>query len=196
MSEPEFNPYAVPASPLVLPPSLTSARIEGAKLAIPKDWQSPPVCLLSGDIQDLTPLRRARLTWMNPGFLLFIFLSPILFVLIALLVQKKGKIYYHLSAAQAAQRKQRLQTNWTLFASAVLAFVAAYIWSSIAAGAAGVVLLLLCLILAVTWCRLLKVAKIDKTTIWLTGIPFPVMLRIVQAQDRGFQTPVSLINSL
>lgn len=122
---------------------------------------------------------------MNPAYLLFIFLSPLLFALIALLIQKKGKIYYYLTTDQANQRKQRLQINWILFASAVLAIAAAYIWSSIAAGAAGVVLLLLCLILAVTWCRLLKVAKIDKTTIWLTGIPLPVMLRIVQAQDQG-----------
>ncbi len=177
MSEPvPINPYAVPATWLVSQALADLARIEGNHLVVPKDWQSPPVCLLTGETNPLTPVRRAKLSWSNPMF-------------IFLIGAERGTFHYYLSAAQASHARKRLLGNWGIFGASLLSFTGAFSDGSVGLAWLGVTLLLLCLIFATTVCRLIKVAKMDKTTIWLRGIPRLVLELIVRMDQEQHLLP-------
>ena len=183
------NPYEAPRGEVLVPTSFNPVRIEGKQLVLPKDWTSPQLCLFTGVTHPLTPARKAKLSWVNPLYLISILAGFLIYVLIALVAQKKGTIHYFLSESMAAQVKKRLRINWGIFGASVLMFSGASATSSGELAGVGVLVLLICLFLAVTWCRLLKVGKIDKTSIWLKGIPADVQQKIVQMDQARYNTP-------
>lgn len=55
------NPYAPPRSGVDgAGPLLSLARIDRKCLVVPRDWQSPRICLLSGNTENLTPAKPIR----------------------------------------------------------------------------------------------------------------------------------------
>lgn len=165
------NPYAAPGAELVLPPIMTGAWSSGKHLVVPKGWVSPPVCLFTGAAGPLTPLRQGRLSYLQPAWLLLLLLSPLVLIIVGLFVTKKGNIHYVLEQEYARLRKRRLWGNWMIFVSGVLLIFLGANLDEGALAVLGIVFIIVSAFLGVTWCRLLKTAKITDDSIWLAGIP-------------------------
>lgn len=185
-----INPYAAPASELVMPASSQHSWIEKKSLVVPKDWQSPPICLLTGTTTDLTPIRKKTLAWSHPGALLLIILGIIGIVAIALL-QKRGTIHYYLSREKAAKIRRNLTVNWLVFGAGVLLiFMPSYMGRpALDVLLAGLALILTSAVLASTLCRPIRPGKITQTHIWLTNIPLQVREQIAAMEADSLNRP-------
>ena len=198
MVEPiELNPYAPPQSaPSVMPPK-SAARIEGKCLVVPKGWISPPFCLFTGVAEGLTPLKQGKLSYLNPLWIFSVLLSPAVLFLVAVIFTQKGNIYYVLSQEWAGRHRRRLVVNWLIvlvgLSGPFLLGLENVFWFL----GVGFVPLLVSLILAVTWCRLLKPAKIDAASIWLKGIPPAVQEKVIKWElGKAERVRGELVNSL
>lgn len=191
MNEPPYlNPYAAPSADLGVSASSQHSWIEKKSLVVPKDWQSPPICLLTGATTDLTPVRKKALTWVHPGLMVLILLG-IIGIIAVLLLQKKGTIHYYLSQEKAAEIRRKLAVNWSIFASGAFLISLLFIMERPIAGLTlfGFLLLLISGILAATVCRSVRPGKITRTHIWLTNIPLSVREQIVAMEQESLNRP-------
>lgn len=189
MNEPDtINPYAAPAAEIISPPALRLARIEKKMLVVPKDWQAPPVCFLTGTTEDLLPPRRKRLAWLHPAWLLLFLLLRLISLLVLVFLQKRGKIYYQLNRAAAARQRKKLLINWGIFLTGVGLSVIGYKGPGGTAIliSVGGMLILLSGVLAYTMCRTFYARRIAGNFIWLGGVRREVMEEIVRLEEQRF----------
>lgn len=187
---PHVNPYAAPGADIAIPSSAQRTWIEQKALVVPKDWQSPAICLRSGATTDLTPVRKKRLSWSNPAMIVLIFLG-IIGILALVLLQKRGTIYYYLSKGVVEKMRKNLLINCGFFGLGVC-LLAFELTSTKAAGwlvLADLLVVIISAILGLTWCRPIKTSKIDKTHIWLTGIPPEIRKAIVRMEQENLSVP-------
>lgn len=179
------NPYAAPTADLTMPASLPAAWKSGKHLVVPKGWISPPVCLLTGVAKPLTPLRQAKLSYLHPVWLLFFLLGPVIMILVSIFVTKTGNIYFVLREDLAVEHRRRVLINWWIFLSAG-GFLAGVFYHKLFVylSPVGFLLLIICGILSRTWCRLIKVSKIEGNSIWLAGIPAEAQTIILEREQR------------
>ncbi|MES2468022.1 MAG: hypothetical protein V4675_12020 [Verrucomicrobiota bacterium] len=195
------NPYAPPTGEPVTAPAISKARREGKHLVVPKGWISPPVCLFTGAAAPLTPLRQARLSYIQPAWWLFLLLGPLVMILISLFATRMGNIYYVIKEDLARRHRRRLIINWAIFLAsgplavgvyeAVPAELMRFSARSFGFGiflllVPGLILLILSAVLSRTWCRLIKTAKIEGNFIWLSGIPADAQAIILRCEEERF----------
>ena len=100
---PEFeNPYAAPTAEILIPDDFGKLRRDGRYLVVPNKWRTPPICLFTGDTHDLTQLRRAQLTWINPWFSWLLLAGIATNFIVGLCLQKHGRQTLHEGGAQLA----------------------------------------------------------------------------------------------
>jgi uncharacterized membrane protein len=179
---PVFNPYEAPKSVDLLAPSADQIVYDGKSLMIPKHFTFPPICLKTGAATDLAPQRRRKLSWYPPLLAILIVLNILIFVLVAACVSKKGEIYFHLSKEVARKRRNVLLRNWGLFGLSIVAGCLAIGSQSTPLGVASAVLFLLTIILSTVASRFLWAKRIDKTHIWLCGVPDEIAQALVRSQ--------------
>ena len=113
---PEFeNPYAAPTAEILIPDDFGKLRRDGRYLVVPNKWRTPPICLFTGDTHDLTQLRRAQLTWINPWFSWLLLAGIATNFIVGLCLQKHGTFYCCLSKRCAGKHFMRVVLNWLLF---------------------------------------------------------------------------------
>ncbi len=166
------NPYEPPSADLDMPVSGNQVRREGRHLVVPKGWVSPPVCLFTGVTEPLTPHRQANLWWLHPAWLWLLLLTPLPFLLAAILATKTGYVRYVLSEPYVHRLNRREWVIRGVLAVAGLLLLPAFILDDlILLSLPGVILLVVSAFLTATWCRTIKSGKIVGDSIWLTGIP-------------------------
>lgn len=110
---PPSNPYAPPSNPYappqaavgyVVPGGPFAAWLEGDLLAVQKEAPLPDVCIqcASGEIAHR---KRQQFVWHPPWVILLYLLSPIIGVIVALVVQKKGFLSLPFCGACHARRR-------------------------------------------------------------------------------------------
>lgn len=186
MSEPTpINPYAAPAAELIPLLQVRLARIEKKFLVVPKDWQSPRICLVTGSTVDLLPKRR-RLAWLHPAWLLLFLLLRFFSLLILVFLQRGGRINYYLSREAASRQRKRLLINWSIFLAGIVASVLGY--KSVGGAAilifVGSMLVILSAVLGITMCRRFYARRIAGNFIWLAGLRPEVMREIVRLEEQ------------
>lgn len=77
-----INPFAPPQASLN-PPPLGEAKISAGHLVVPRQWISPPICLMTGATQDLAPPINRRVDWMSLRGFVFILLGHLLVMVTA-----------------------------------------------------------------------------------------------------------------
>src|SRR5688572_6592154 len=180
---PDFNPYAAPKSADLLSPNRNQISYDGKVLTIPKEFTFPPICLKSGAVTDLTSPRKRRLTWYPPLLLLLFVLNPLVFALVAIFFSKKGVIHFQLSQEIARKRRNVILRNWGLFSLSIMLGGAAAALRSGGLGLAAIACLLLTIILSSVASRFLWSKKVDKTHIYLCGVPDDVARVLVNSAD-------------
>lgn len=187
------NPYAVPESEITLPPRPADIWIEKNFLVVPRDWEGPEVCLLTGATADLLPRRGKWLTWASPVWYLLIFILGFLALLVIALLQRKGRIYYYISRSAAAEIRKRRVINLCLFAIGLLMVILSFpafagdfkSWLVLP----GLILLLTSGVLAATWCRPFYARRISRTHIWIAKIPARVRTALVEMERTAASRP-------
>lgn len=187
------NPYAVPESEIVMsesgmpePGRTAGVWIEKNCLVVPRGWESPAVCLLTGVATGLRPQQRKWLFWANPAWYLLIFVLGFLALFLIGILQRKGGIYYYVSHSAAAKIQKRRMINLGLFLIGLLMVILSFSPFGGDSGPLlvfpGLLLLLTSGVLATTWCRAFYARKISRTHIWIAKIPSPVRKIIVEME--------------
>ena len=178
------NPYQPPATLDLLAPSSTALRIEGKALVVPKGHIFPAICLKTGATDDLKPRERRKFSWHNPKLAFLILLNLLIYALVASICSKRGEVQYQLSRSVARKRRNANLGNWGLFLLAIACFVAGATFEMEALFWAGGISMLGYIILGVISSRFFWAQKVDKTHIWIRGIPENVAQALVQAEGQ------------
>jgi hypothetical protein len=178
--QPAVNPYAPPAiAAQMMPPQqpgLEGLWRKGNTLVMHKMAQLPPICVKSN--QYATRWLKRNLQWHNPWIAVSLLLSPLIYILLALLVTKRTTIHIGLTDEWYARRQTRMMIAWGI-ALAGIAFIglAIFVGNQPNGGPyAGfsillaVILLLGALIYGQYACRLVYPQKIDDSYVWLIGV--------------------------
>ncbi|HWB04861.1 MAG TPA: hypothetical protein VG796_17665 [Verrucomicrobiales bacterium] len=151
MTEPAFNPYAAPQSTNLYEPEMGDICRRGPLLVVPRysaAYLPCDTCVKCG--RPAVKTLRRTLSWHHPGLYL-ILISPLIYVIVALIVRKQLRVTVGLCTAHASKRSNWIMAGWLTFLAAIgLFFVAAGVRGNGAVyGLSGGGLLVISLIIAV-----------------------------------------------
>jgi hypothetical protein len=176
----EINPFAPPKSA-----ELEEARRfddnvawrDGKFLMVRKDAVLPDRCLKCNEPADGYQFKRS-LTWASPWYALLILLNLILYILVYVIVSRKGKVTVGVCPLHRKKRTRAILFGWlAALAGFASFFAAAVVPNNLVAVPiiVGVVLIFAGIIGGMFGSRILVPARIDKHFIWLSKVS-PVYL--------------------
>ncbi len=115
MNEP-LNPYAPPKAQITAHAPLGTGRCwrEGNLVVMEIGSLMPCRCVKCNE-PAVTPVRGRRVTWHSPWWYLLILLNILIYVLVALIVQKKAMIAPGLCALHKKRRSKMIAIAWLVF---------------------------------------------------------------------------------
>ncbi|MDR3635436.1 MAG: hypothetical protein P4L84_16645 [Isosphaeraceae bacterium] len=170
----EFNPYAAPQTELSTRPRELDeggAWCDGNLLVLTKNFDLPDRCLKCNQPTDGWRLKR-NLSWHPPVWYALLLINVLLYIMVAMVVRKTGRIAVPLCPAHRRRRRWAIVVGW-LTALCGLGLIVA------AAGMTehqefpligGTVLLLFGIIYGVLRSQVAVPKKIDKRLIWLRKV--------------------------
>lgn len=167
MANEPLNPYAPPKSDWVHAPNPadTSARqwwLEGDVLVVLRNGSLPSdLCIKTGQPTTEPPAKH-KVQWVHPLVAISV-LSPIIFIILFLIFRKQGELSY----AMSPEFIQRRKTGLWLMLAPIVPFVIAVVANSPVAGAATIVIFLVCLVVGIVFRTPFQIKKIDKERIYL-----------------------------
>ncbi len=173
----EVNPYASPmavAAPrFVLPQSATEvgAWRQGNVLVMHQGFRLADRCIKSN--QPAAIRLRRTLYWHHPAIYLLILVSPLLYIIVALVLRKQATVFVGLSRERAEQRRVVIATAWGLAALMVAAFFLGIALSEQGYGLlipVGIIGLLGAAIYGLVASRTVHAKKIVGDYVWLKGV--------------------------
>jgi hypothetical protein len=177
---PPINPYAPPSiAAQAMPPQqagLEGLWRQGDTLVMHKMAHLPPICVKSN--QFATQWLKRNLQWHNPWIALTLLISPLIYIIVALIVTKKATIHIGLTEEWFARRRTRMLITTVLALGAIGLFalgIALTNQPGVEAGGAltilsSVVLLIVALAYGQYACRLIYPQRMDDSYIWLKGV--------------------------
>jgi hypothetical protein len=188
----DINPYAPP----------TSAELEeglrfdfddiawrdGKLLMVRKDAILPDRCVKCNEPAEGYQFKRS-LTWANPWYAVLIVVSPLLYILVYLILSKKGKVTAGVCRLHRKKRRTAILSGWlTALAGIGSFFFAAVVPNDMAAYPVigGFLLLLTGLLGGVFGSRIFVPQRIDKHFIWLNKLSPAYLLTFPDSKaERG-----------
>jgi hypothetical protein len=176
----EINPYAAP--PLVAEivqiggPWVPGGGLwrDGSQLVILNGAPLPPKCIKTNQPTD--QFLKRNLTWYPPWIAFTLLFAWPVFVILALVMQKKSTVYLGLTPQWMRRRRSRVLTTWALVFGGIGLFAVGVVnvnQFETAGGIgmmSGMVMLLSSAIYGVAYARLVVPAKIDDRFTWLKGV--------------------------
>lgn len=184
LPSPPSNPYQPPAAQLHPARPTGVAESDQKNLIVPLGWHSPPICLFTGETENLRPACTKTLSWVNPWLGITVLFGVFPYLLLALITQKKGTIVYYISAKRAALHRKRNLIVLGMFLLGIAVTVAGSSLIGRGFSGVGVLVVMMSLLMATTYARFMRPVKIDKFSIHLAKIPLEARQKIVQA-DRA-----------
>ncbi len=147
-------------------------------LLLPREGTLPPRCVRCGEPTDL-PLRKKSVQWYNPWLALTILLSVPIFVILALVFQKKGVVYFTLCDAHARRRRRMIAAAWGIgfLGVAQMGVIFSFIgrpsppdWAILLIFT-GIATMIAGAVVGSIGSRTIHVQRIDKHAIWLKKLP-------------------------
>ena len=172
-----YAPPSVVADGYVFPPPPTAGRYpstvgvwrESNKLVMGKDATLPDRCVKCDAPANGIRLRR-RLSWHHPALYLLIFVTLLLYIIVALIVRQTANIEIGLCEEHLAKRRRNIAITWFLIVIGLLGVIFAMVMEDPTPAVIGGLLFLAGAIYGIATIRLVVPAKIDKRFVWLRGI--------------------------
>ena len=177
----QVNPYAAPQQPVGYSPAAAPAYQspfeglwrQGNVLVMHRSAPLPEICLKSND--KATRRLPRSLSWHHPAIFILVVISPLIYIIVALILRKTATIQLPLTDAWFARRRQRMMIAWGLFLACVLLF---FLGCSLIErnDAAGLLIALsICgglgaAIYGLIACRLVAPTRMTDQYIWLKGV--------------------------
>lgn len=118
----DFNPYAAPTADVGERPAISPTGEglwqSGRVLVMEKTAVLPDVCVVCNAPADGFSLRR-RLAWHSPWWYFTIFLGVLIYIIVALIVQRRADIRVGLCMTHRQRRRTWLTVAWMIVALAV-----------------------------------------------------------------------------
>lgn len=194
------NPYAPPANPYAPPQAMGGAYapaaagpfvawMEGANLVVQKEAPLPDACMKCG-ASSIVERRNQRFVFTPPWVIVIFLVSPIIGAVVALIVQKKGRLHLPLCAEHARRWKQGILFMWLGVGWLIVAMILGAIALGNELPEAGVPLFISSFVGIIVAAvmnkdRFLRAKKIDEQTISLSGVdPNAAQAILAVAQGR------------
>jgi hypothetical protein len=168
------NPYEAPREvgyqPLSGPPAFAGLWRQGNLLVMHKQAPLPNVCLKSN--QPATGRLKRSLSWHHPAIFLLVFVSPLIYIIVALIVRKTATIHIALSDEWLARRRRRMLIAWNLVVVSIVLFIGGVAsfdnqpWGTLAM-ICSIVLFLGAAIYGLISCRMVWPQRMTGDYIWL-----------------------------
>ncbi len=112
---------------------------------------------------------RSNLSWHPPAIYLTILIGLIIYVIVALCVQKSARISFGLCARHRRRRARVVAVSWLFALTCVSLIVCSIPLDNPAFAVLGLLILILGLVLYLIFARSLTAARIDNEWVWLRG---------------------------
>jgi hypothetical protein len=196
MNPENTNPFAAPQSEVLSSDPrhsmLGGAWRDGDQLVVRDKTSLPDRCVKCNDTSQVRRLKR-RFAWHSPMLYLLILLNLIIYVIVALAVQKRATLEFSLCNVHRSQRRLAIAVGWL----GVVAFIAMLVgvislppsragqtdWTPILTVAAFTVLLGT-LIYAIVRSQPLKPTRIENGVMWMKGAGLPFLESLEAPQQR------------
>ena len=178
MNEP--NPYAAPqyASEMPMPqlqPQLVGGLWRHGKLLVMhKMAPLPDRCVKSNEPATRRLVR--KLSWHHPAISLTVLVSPLIYIILALILQKKATIQIAMTDRWFAKRRRAMLIGWGMVLASIGMFVGAFAIGdnhgdiAMAAVLLSFPVFLTGAIYGMIAARMVKPKKIDDNYVWLKGV--------------------------
>jgi uncharacterized membrane protein len=132
----------------------------------------PDICLKSNT--KATRRLPRSLSWHHPAIFILVFVSPLIYIIVALIVRKTATIQMPLSEEWYARRRQRMAIAWSIvLASVVLFFLGIFLADQVELApllaVAAIFGLLGAAIYGLIACRLITPQRITDEYVWIKG---------------------------
>jgi hypothetical protein len=156
--------------PYFPPPSHGLANIWRNKslLVMTKEAPLPGRCIKCNTYTDET-LKR-KLTWHHPALYLLIFISILIYVVVALVVRKTATVNIGFCPEHLAARRKNVAITWGLGVLTILSFVVGAMLEDFTFVFAAMALILATAIYGIVTLRVVVPTKIDEHFVWLKGV--------------------------
>ena len=156
------QPYFPPATHGM--PSVWRNR---STLVMTKQASLPGRCIKCNAYTD-ERLKR-KLTWHHPALYLLIFVSILIYAIVAMIVRKTATIDVGLCAEHHAARKRNIAITWAFGLLSIGSLVAAAMLEDFTFVVASIAFLLATIVYGIVTLRIVAPTKIDDHYVWLTG---------------------------
>jgi hypothetical protein len=172
----DLNPYAAPKARIdeIEGESgpLDGVWSDGSTLVLTKKAELPPRCLKCNEPADHV-LNRS-LSWHPPWVAVLVLLSPLIYIVVALIIRQTAKVAFPLCGEHLSRRRKAIALGW-LASLAGLSMIIGGVANApgpVPAGVAiaGGVLFLVGIIWGVVRARIVKLTKIDKRMVYLDRV--------------------------
>jgi len=113
---------------------------------------------------------KRKLTWHHPALYLLVFVSVLIYAIVAMIVRKTATVNIGLCEDHLSSRRRNLLITWGLGFGSVASFVGAALLEDGTLLLLGITLLLGCAIYGIVTLRVVVPSKIDDYFVWLKGI--------------------------
>ncbi len=183
----QANPYAAPkaasmpgAPPVTTTPSLAGLWRENYLLVMHKDAALPNICVKSG-VPVTQPGIQRKFSWHHPALALLILLSPLIYIIVALVASKKANVVVPLSPIEREKRSTGMKIGWGLGLTGLAMFIGGIVLIANAnpnqGSGLGVILLISGILLALIGlvygankAKIMSPTKITATHAWFKGV--------------------------
>jgi len=161
------NPFAPPKASLE-PGSHQGCWAEDKLLIARPNTVLPPRCVKCNQPAEL-PMKKRNFRWHHPAYYLLVLVNILIYVIVAVVVQKQAKVTVGLCRFHRRRRFQTLLACWLAFLFGIVLIIASAIYHFDFLIIPGVILIPVGLIFAVLFSRLLTPVGIDKSQVRLKG---------------------------
>jgi hypothetical protein len=175
-NDPYFNPYQAPKVGSVQRSPFADDFVmvwrEGDVLVMERSAMLPDRCVKCNAPANGYKLWR-NLSWHSPVYFLLVLLSPLIYIVVALIVRKTATIAIGLCETHRKKRRTMIAVAWLLFLASIASFFVAVqfdppIGPSIVI--AGIVVMLTSLVMAAMISQIVKPVNIDYRFVRLRGV--------------------------
>ena len=149
-------------------PHAISAWREGKRVVTHDQVALPSRCLKCNRPVDGAPMKR-KLYWHYPLFYLVLFISPIIYIILAIIVRRRASIDVYICAEHARRRRNFIIAAWSITAVGIVTIVGGIAAQMGWVAGLGFLLIVVAIGVGLFGASICRATRIKDKTVWLSG---------------------------